>query len=172
MQLEHLLRSQTRNAQHFEHACWDFLAHGFECRVCARAMQLRDDIRDCFSHSGNFPQPVLRNQLGEGRAETEQVLRGPPVGARARYGLPPRNALRCASSTKSFATSAVSGLGMGQPLYGSTLVMAKWTAEPSSSLKHKNRCRKHHFRNTISPYSQQKHDLKRPAPRRTRPSRH
>jgi hypothetical protein len=63
VKLQHLLRTQSGDVHHLHHAGRNLLAHGLECRVRARAMQFFDDTADCLAHSGNFLQPILRNEL-------------------------------------------------------------------------------------------------------------
>ena len=58
--LQDLVRAQTRDAQHRQDALWDVLAHGLKRRVRPGAVELLDNVSDGFAYARNLTEAILR----------------------------------------------------------------------------------------------------------------
>jgi hypothetical protein len=74
--LQDLVRAQTRDAQHRQDTFWDVLAHGLERRVRSGAVELLDNVSDGFAYARNLTEAILRYDLRKRECECEEAFGG------------------------------------------------------------------------------------------------
>jgi hypothetical protein len=87
--LQDLVRAQTRDAQHRQDALWDVLAHGLKRRVRPGAVELLDNVSDGFAYARNLTEAILRYEAhyeSQPQRSLTQWIKSPVPAVRRRQG--------------------------------------------------------------------------------------
>jgi hypothetical protein len=79
VKLEDLVRTQSRDGKHLQHAFRNLSAHALQRQVAAGPVQFRDDVGDRIADARNLAQPAFRDDALDRLGERRQALRGPQI---------------------------------------------------------------------------------------------